>query len=448
MISILLRFLLIFALWWAALWFALPADWLQGVPLSLVLVHLAPPLSIAGAWMLFKRAWAWRAGRAEQVAASKEAAEHKNKQDAAQTAQQKTLAYRRAFLECRGVWAAVLETPDWHEEGKPEQVLFIEQEAKDLRGIGRASASILSLQQVFAAAWAQCETCAWLPLILVANDPGQVGWIGQAWEEATESIERRPEQPNYRSLPGSGSLADRLITLFENDPDLPAALLLGIDSPLGNAQGADSGPRTNASGHAVLAILVSRPGLSVPDGIEPDNESDADDPMTPYWERNTHREEDSLWGRIPLSLRRALLSGAPLAVLHRPATMERPPEMKRSARVQCIRNAIDEAFVNAASTEEAEPGWLVHDSNDAASFSALSAALNACGYELEPITEASNIQEQFGDVGAAREVLMLAVALIRAAQLKKPVLLAESEKGGIALGVSKAMSLVTTARVS
>ena len=33
---------------------------------------------------------------------------------------------------------------------------------------------------------------------------------------------------------------------------------------------------------------------------------------------------------------------------------------------------------------------------------------------------------------------MLAVSLIRAAQLKKPVLLAGSEKGGIALGVSRA----------
>ena len=159
MISLLLRILIIFVLWWAALWFALPADWLQGGPLSLALLHLLPPLSLIGAWKLFKRIRVWFAARMERRAAEKEAAEHKSQQDAAQSTQQKTLAYRQAYLECRGVWAAVLKTPDWH-DGKPERVSFIKQDAKTLRGIGRANASISSLQQVFATAWAQCETGA------------------------------------------------------------------------------------------------------------------------------------------------------------------------------------------------------------------------------------------------------------------------------------------------
>jgi hypothetical protein len=422
-----LRILLLLALWGIALWFVLPVEWLQGSLFSLVALHAVPPLSIEAAWRLFKRV--------RRSAAEKEAGEHKSQQEAAQ---QEALAQRQAYLECRGVWAAVLETPDWHDD-ESEQVLFIEEDAKALREAGRADASLLSLEQVFAAAWEQCKICAWLPVILVADDSEHSGWIGRTWEQATESsVEQRPDDLDYLSLPGSGSLADRLITLFEDDPDLPAVLLLGMGSSLWEA--GEKNP-----GHVVVLVLVNRPGLGIQDGVKPvsnvalDPNVHLDPMMRPYWERNMRREGASLWERIPLSLRRDLLSNCPpFATLHRPVTAALAPEMKRSARVQCIREALGEAFVNAAST--GEPGWLVHDCGDVARFSALSVALGDCDCELNSIDEASNIRNRFGNVGAAREVLMLAVAQVRAKQLKKSVLLAslgKAEDGKMHIAVSR-----------
>jgi hypothetical protein len=77
-------------------------------------------------------------------------------------------------------------------------------------------------------------------------------------------------------------------------------------------------------------------------------------------------------------------------------------------------------------------------------FAALSCA---CNDELNPIEAASKLQNAFGNVCEAREALMLAVSLIRAAQLKKPVLLAGFGEGGrIALGVSKAVEIGQEAR--
>ena len=238
-----LRIFLLCALWWAALWFFLPVEWLQGSLLSFAALHAVPPLSIEVAWRLFKRARA----RMERSAA-------KETGDATQAAQKKTLAHRRVYLECRGVWASVLKTPDWH-DGEPEQVLLVEEDAKTLRETGRAGALAQSLEQVFVAAWEQCGICAWLPVILDADDPESPGWVGQAWRQATQNVEQGPDQPNpkYLDLPGSGPLADRLITLFEKDPDLPAALLLGMGSSLWEV--GEKNP-----GHAVVLVLVNRPG--------------------------------------------------------------------------------------------------------------------------------------------------------------------------------------------
>ena len=434
MISIVLRILLLFILWWAALWLALPVEWLQGGLFSFALLHLLPPLSVIGVWNLFKRARVWYAARMERIAAGKEATEHKNQQDAAQSAQQKTQAHRQSYIECRAVWAAVLKTPTWH-DGKPERVRFIEQNAKAL------DADLYSsLEQVLAELWARCPACAYLPVIL-ADDPDQAEWIERIWSQiaaASPVEEQCPAQLDCRNLPGSGALAERLITLFESDSDLPAALLLGMGSSLWN-------PDEKYPGQAVVLVLVSRPGLSIPEGAEPDDGSDVEDVMRPFWERRPRQEkDDSLWGRIPLYLRRDLLLEAPpFAALHRPVTAELLPGMKRDARVQCVRAAVGEAFVNAAlagNAEPPEPGWLVHDSDDLARFSAISVALS--DFELNPIGEASKLLDEFGNVGAAREALILAVGLIRAAQLRKPVLLAGSGEGaGIALGVSKAVEI-------
>ncbi|MDR3212504.1 MAG: hypothetical protein LBT71_01080 [Azoarcus sp.] len=58
------------------------------------------------------------------------------------------------------------------------------------------------------------------------------------------------------------------------------------------------------------------------------------------------------------------------------------------------------------------------------------------GCELDVLEETNNLDKEHGDVGAARGVLMLAEAIILAAQLQKPVLAAEFGEGdAVAMGL-------------
>ena len=66
MIFSVLRVLLLLALWIAALWFVLPADWLSGELSAVAARVLVPPLSVFGGWHLFKRVRAWRADQIKQ----------------------------------------------------------------------------------------------------------------------------------------------------------------------------------------------------------------------------------------------------------------------------------------------------------------------------------------------------------------------------------------------
>ena len=78
----------------------------------------------------------------------------------------------------------------------------------------------------------------------------------------------------------------------------------------------------------------------------------------------------------------------------------------------------------------------MHDIPDAKRFALLSSAMIDC--DLNPITDASKLRDEFGYVGAAHETLLLAGAIIRAAQLDQPVLLAGfGSDGEMRFGVSK-----------
>ena len=440
MIFNILRILLIFILWWAALWFVLPADWLQTGPLSLVALHVVPPLLVSAAWSLFKRARVWHATRAEKAAADKEAAH------------QQELDRNRAHVECCGIGMALSKSPDWMDEYAPQCVL-IKENNLDIRKAGREAALIASLEQVFLAAFGQCEATVWLPVRL-AHEGIPADWIETAWKQAAEScgIVQRPASPDCQLLPGTGSVTERVIDLFENAPTFPAVLVLSLDSPLAGAP-----EPTRDAGHAVLALLLSRPGLAALDigPIDFDGSEAEDDPYTPYWERNFGHDTSALpWRIIPPSLRLDFLSRCTsVATLHRPAHVTEPASgrtLKRQIRDVILESCVRAGLRDASFKEEFDPddetnvleiGWLVHDSSDIPRFAALTSALADCGCELNPIGDASKLQDEFGNVGVAREVLMLAVSMIRAVQLNKPVLLAGFGEGEIALGVSKAVDI-------
>ena len=450
MISILLRLLLLFTLWWAVLWLALPIDWLRGGLPSFMAWHLAPPLLGVAAWKLSRRGWTWHVARTQKAEAEKKCAEQAQQQGIEEAAYQEKLARRRAHIECRGAWVTLAKVPVWAEENSAEYYSVFEEDVGEVQKTGRAAALSASLEQVFGAALGRSEALVWLPVIL-AHEGIPLDEVEKTWKEVAESNYLEfPPSPDCRPLPGAGNVADRLIDLFEDDPSLPAVLVLSMDSPLADA------PKKPGEGHAVLVLLLARPGLDALEIGQTDFDTPkvkSDDPYVPYWERDASVDTGTIqWGHIPPLLRQAFLWRCPrMATLHKSSSIANPAAERRHAKAKRMRGAIYDAFVHAGLCDEAfgessgsgerklpEIGWFVHDSPGADSFVALAMALVNGDGKPDPVDEASKFPDECGNVGTAREALMLAVAVLRATQLNKPVLLAGfGENEEVHFGVSK-----------
>jgi hypothetical protein len=467
MIFKLFGLVILVALWWGALWLALPVGWLQGTMASFIAIHIGPPLLALSAWWGGKWTWTWRKDKVEKRAKDAKEAEKEAAIQAAKAAHQEKLALRRVHVECRAVWAVVADPPHWFVDGA-KQCILDEQDPKTLQEFGHKAALISSLKQVFAAAFAQCEAAVWLPVKIVSDDPAQQEWVEQAWKQAVEdrSIKQFPPKPDCAILPGSGGLPDRLINLFEIDPNLPAVILVGMDSPLAETFQSGKGDSKPRPGHAVVALLVSRSGLSEPGSNGFLSEEYADS-LTPYWERERMHDTDApTWHRIPPALRPPIWGHAPLAKLHISNRSVSPESKRESVLTRQIRDAIEVASVNAnlrdlpfipkkdadqdekakekPEEEEAKPaklgsldlGWIVHNSGSSLRLGALSSALRDSGCETDTLDEAGNMDKEFGNVGSACGTLMLAEALVRVAQLQKPVLTAEfNEDDSVGIGL-------------
>jgi hypothetical protein len=468
MIARLLLFCILVAIWWAALWFALPVDLSQRSLPALVTLHVAPPLSAVLAWFLCKRLWVWRADKVAQAVAKAKADQEQAALEEAAAQRQQELERRRATLECRGIWAVVPKTPEWCKD----EAAMMPPEAKNFQGDAREEATRLSLEQIFSTALFQCNALAWLPVFVVPGlkaDGKQLRTVVHAWWQAVQAqefkdaspppncrflpgwgdpIDRRrhmkrnplspylfPSSPECKSVPGFGEIVDRVLAQFDNDPSLPALILLGMDSP-----------SSDAPGYALVALLIVRPGLTA-DGTKA-RESEAANPNTPYWERNRISGTGQSWWGMPAPLQPLLLQELPpWAVLHRSSPINIREEDSAAEMKRWFRDALDEALINAAlrepTPEASETGkdaspesgkaeipelgpellaWVVHDNDDPDRLAALINALGDYGREIDLMTEMNNLLDEHGDVGAARGVLILAEAVIRAKQLQKPVL--------------------------
>jgi hypothetical protein len=342
---------------------------------------------------------------------------------------------------------------------------------------GADAAPTSSLREIFSGALSQCASLAWLPTYCL---PGQGAGENAVRQEMIRQarlhalgmagIENPSPPPDCAILPGSGGLEDRIIALFEDDPALPAAILIGMDSSLVDA--AQQAPGSRLS-HAVAALLFTRPGLAAPSDAQvaaARHQHEADGPMMPFWEREqAHKqarvaEASPMWGSMPLALQPEFLKNfPPLATLHRTGAI-REPAPKRGALAQQIHEAVQAALIraglrdlppaDAAEGEEGAPpkpkepappdfGWLVHDAWPDG-LAALAAALAGLGCELDPLGEASDVTSEHGDAGEVRGMLMLAESLIRAALLQKPVLMAGFGDGGISAGVARPANVKPT----
>jgi hypothetical protein len=476
----LLRLVVVVVVWWAALWFALPVDLQQLSVPELVSWHLGPPLLAVAVWSLFKRFRAWSADdkiRAEEAARE---AEQQAKLDADKAASEAELAQRRAHVECRGAWIFTLKMPEWY---KFVSQCFLEgEDAGRVCKAGWDEALAATGRRVFESVLQQSAALAWLPVYTV---PGrnldsslQMALLQRVWRDTIDAagLELSPSRADCKFLPGTGTIIERVIALFDNDPMLPALLLVGFDSPLAVAKelpGDEKAARSpDRPGHAVAAVVLSRPGLALPEGLDAalTQEAREANPYTPYWEREQEKIAIQVMGRVPLPLQPDLLALEPFAALGRPRSLTAPRARQVSALLAALlidaglRDPLPENHAEAEESEspdksaEAEEGegkaeekgdavefgWLVHngggteDFADVKRIAAVTEAVQGFCEEFEPQQDVSNVGIEYGETGAARSVLMLAEGLMRVAQLQKPVLIAEYGEGGNKLEIGLA----------
>jgi hypothetical protein len=265
-------------------------------------------------------------------------------------------------------------------------------------------------------------------------------------------------------LPSADNTAQRLIGLFDQQPELAGAVVLGFDSPLAQqapedpdeeppAQPSAAQHQHGAAGQAVVALLLTHPKLNTILAELEQHELDPNaDPLLPHWERaELEQLEYRQLAAIALEQRDALAALPALARIHRGVSQQfagdgpKPLELTKQ-----LRRLFENALVNAGGleldfnqhypelasaaprTEETIPpscAWLVHNAGgfigSGGRISAISTALHSFDIDLNPIDEATNTVVRFGDVGAARPLLMTALAAIHAAQTQNAALCAE-----------------------
>jgi hypothetical protein len=450
-ISIILRFVLLLLVWWAALWFVLPQTWLSTPPVIVIALHLGLPIVMALAWYQgkasFKRTRSYLADRKKEKKKKKEQAER----EAKRAEQEAIMQRRRAHLDCRAVWVASAKVPKWMKGASSFPCLVLKQNMKEAWDEEIGTALVNTMQQVFEAVFVQVEAASWLPVVLMQEgaSPECLQWMEQAWRQAAECqrVEQIPSRPDYRFLSCTGNsshrdVVNRALALFEQDSTLPALLLLGLDSSR-----VSSGDDSAEADIVVAALLLSRPGLPAP-VKKALNDSNAD-PYSPYWERIQITVSGSeAWGNVPPPFQSGLHAIPPLATLHRVHTANAPPQGLALARQ--LKSLVGEALVDAAlrpadengeakasaankppPPEPLELGWIAHNAGGSDNelghkrITAISSALVEFEYESDMNSESGDLVEEYGDVGATRSALLLAEAVIRAAQLKKPVLIVD-----------------------
>ncbi|WP_432719748.1 hypothetical protein R0381_000106 [Jeongeupia wiesaeckerbachi] len=444
-------------LWLGLLGFVIPFNAGAMSAPSLFGLLVLPPLLFALGIVL------WRSWRTKREAARQQAdAEAQTKAQAERLAQARQthdaeLRERQHLVECRAVWVdiAIEALPPWCDD-IPPQTLW-QQRPPEINDTDRTAALASPLTDTLGIAFTETSALAFLPLYVL---PGRdqdgralLDLIKLAHNDAAAEagLDAVPATGG-KFLPGSGSINDRVIAVLRNDPTLPGLLLLACDSPLAVQPDDDEFEPLDSTqleaqrwhgkpGQAVVLQLFTRSGLA-PAGVT-DTVAGEADPYQPYWERDHGRGDDaSGWGRVPAHLRAGLLDLAPIARIHLSRELYSDAALPKGNKLsQQLRGTVEGALINAGLRplpfDPAEAGgdlshtlaWLAHNCGGVdvggQRLAAVATVLSYFESELNPISNASNVVTEFGDVGGARSALLNAIAITHAAQLQQPVLIAE-----------------------
>lgn len=257
----------------------------------------------------------------------------------------------------------------------------------------------------------------------------------------------------------------RVHQLLQQNLAAPGVVILAADSPIVTKGELDEwdildpdintrNPWLGIASQATVAMVFLRDTL--PDVVEPElTEQGEYDVYTPYWEKQQSYGNE-LWGRVPPQWQSTLAELPVLAQLHQ-AEADAVASTQLQPLTRKLHTMLDHALINAGlrdypfCEEDKDPtkdqansiAWLVHNSGDvdvgANRLAAVSSALNYFEVPLNPIDDASNTVREWGDVGAARSVLQTAIAIVNAARLQAPTVLAEFERNDSVEQISVAL---------
>ena len=461
------------ALWWAILWFGIAPDFSKWSNQKLLAIHVLPPVTAAMTW--------WIGGMLIKRQKARQAEEHKKKAEAqrqaaleeARTRHEQELQQRRFACDCRLIAIVDLALHEQCELPESENVCIRIVPAKEkVHSFAQANALnalepaiMWGLRQVYR----NFGAAAAFPIYIVP--PASIPAIdvhhrlraihAQLVNELALPIKLKDGMPSILHLPFRDSAANSVIDLFDSTPDLPGAVVLAFDSPLSQVREADpfddeqtpSDTLTGKPGHGVFALLVTHPELpAMVEAVASHCDEDKPESLIPFWENPAPPQGNlALLTLAPPALREALVYQSPVARIHRAAfaqTGERPGhvlELERSlitllAQAQINAGLMEMPFAKDSDAKphaskpvppQAAPSceWLVHNAGDlqhaGSRMAAIANALMHFQIELKPIEKGTNVVRQFGDLGHATSIGMLAIALAQARATAAPALCAE-----------------------
>lgn len=467
MLKLLAILALITSLWWSALWLLIPVDWQHLSPTVMLLAHLLPPLLLTALGYAWRLRQEKREQAAAQVQAESAAAEQQARREEARAQHLAALRERQQMVSCRWLWVQAVaqrEEPAWLDE-LPPACLWTAL-ARDELEPGEVLDSLMPwLEEGMQTLYAELPGAAAMPLLLevlpLVSGIEQVDRIRQCQQQAWQIVHGDTPQPvsDCRFLPGSGTVADRVLQFLAQHPEQPGVVLLAANAPLASLD-EDDEPDTatrqqwrqlGRPAAAMVLLLFLRDGLAAPAGSALLVASH--DPYQPYWEREG-TSSPAGWGRVPADAQAALAALPPLAGLAQSSSagLQQQGTLQLTRQLQPL---LDNALVNAVlldypfSADETDPqrnqadsvAWLVHNSGDVEvggmRLAAIASNLTRHQVGLHPIDEACNLVRDWGDVGAAAPAMLAALAVTHCARLQAPAIITQFHHDHVALALAR-----------